>query len=58
MPYFFGWPGGKEERYRAMFGNTHAFLLPRNGIVPNTLHVILHAATLATLLLLVVSWFR
>ena len=37
-----------------MFGNTHAFLPPRNGIAPNTLHVILHISTLATLALLVI----
>jgi hypothetical protein len=52
LPYVFGWPGGKEERYRAMFGNTHSFLPARHGIAPNTLHVILHISTLATLALL------
>ena len=35
-----------------MFGRTHAFLPERIGIRPNTLHVILHAATLTTLILL------
>jgi hypothetical protein len=35
-----------------MFGNTHAFLPARNGVRPNTLHVILHASTLAMLVLL------
>ena len=39
----------RAARYRALFGGTHAFLPGRNGIVPNTLHVALHAATLATL---------
>jgi len=37
-----------------MFAATHAFLPERNGIRPNTLHVILHLATLATLLVLAV----
>jgi hypothetical protein len=35
-----------------MFGTTHAFLPERNGIRPNTLHIILHMATLITLVLL------
>jgi hypothetical protein len=42
-------------RYAAMFGNTHAFLPERNGVRPNTLHVILHAMTLAMLVLLALS---
>lgn len=52
VPYFFRSDPIRAERYRLMFGATHAFLPERNGIRPNTLHVILHAATLATLLLL------
>jgi hypothetical protein len=51
-PYFFGTSRERVERYRIMFGRTHALLPPRNGIVPNTLHVSLHAATFATLLVL------
>jgi hypothetical protein len=47
----------RVARYRAMFGNTHAFLPERNGIVPNTLHCILHAATVATLVVLTVRTF-
>ncbi len=39
------------ERYDAMFGKTHAFLPKRNGIVPNTAHVVLHACTLLAFLL-------
>jgi hypothetical protein len=35
-----------------MFGATHTFLPERNGIRPNTLHVILHAATVALLIAL------
>jgi hypothetical protein len=51
-PYLFGWPAGKSERYRIMFGNTHAFLPERHGITPNTLHAMLHTVTVATLFLL------
>lgn len=35
-----------------MFGTTHAFLPAHNGIRPYTLHVVLHAATLATIVVL------
>jgi hypothetical protein len=38
--------------YQAMFGKTHAFPPVRNGIRINTLHVILHVATLTTLVVL------
>lgn len=52
FPYFFGASQAKAERYQIMFGRTHAFLPERHGIVPNTLHCLLHAATLGTLLVL------
>ncbi len=45
----------RAARYQAMFGNTHAFLPERNGIVPNTLHCLLHLATVAMLAGLVVE---
>jgi hypothetical protein len=50
----------KPERvasYERMFGATHAFLPARNGIRINTLHFILHAATVATLVVLGVLTF-
>lgn len=57
LPYFFGkalWRDFNEmvARYEVMFGNTHAFLPPLNGIVVNTAHVILHLCTLFVFL-----WF-
>ena len=52
IPYFVRLDAKRAVRYQSMFGHTHAFLPERNGIVPNTLHVALHAATLATLLVL------
>lgn len=52
IPYFFRPDPVRAARYKAMFGSTHAFLPPRNGIRPNTLHIILHVATLATLVVL------
>lgn len=52
IPYLLHPEPARAARYQAMFGATHAFLPERNGIVPNTLHTLLHAATLATLLVL------
>lgn len=52
IPYLFVAKPERAARYRAMFGGTHAFLPERNGIRPNTLHVILHIATVAILLLI------
>jgi hypothetical protein len=52
IPYLFHPEPDRAARYQAMFGATYAFLPERNGIRPNTLHAILHLATLATLILL------
>ena len=52
IPYAAGTTTAHAERFRAMFGHTHAFLPVRHGIVPNTLHVALHVATLGTLVAL------
>jgi|SRR5215469_2522984 len=52
LPYLFGASAKRVQRNRVMFGRTHSFLPERNGIVPNTLHCLLHAATLATLIIL------
>jgi hypothetical protein len=42
----------RASRYQTMFANTHSFLPQRNGMVPNSLHVILHFTTVITLLVL------
>jgi hypothetical protein len=52
LPYLVFHEPARSARYRAMFGATHAFLPERNGMVPNTLHVVLHACTAATLVAL------
>lgn len=52
IPYLFHPEPERAARYQAMFGATHTFLPERNGIRPNTLHVILHVATLTTLVML------
>ena len=52
IPYLFRADPERAVRYRAMFGNTHSFLPQRNGLVPNTAHILLHLATAATLIVL------
>lgn len=55
IPYLIKAEPDRAARYREMFASTHAFLPERNGLTPNTLHVVLHACTAATLALLVVA---
>jgi hypothetical protein len=55
LPYLVKAEPARAERYRAMFGSTHAFLPERNGVRPNTLHVALHVCTAATLVALALS---
>jgi hypothetical protein len=52
IPYLFRSDPARAARYQVMFGTTHSFLPARNGIRPNTLHVILHFVTVATLVVL------
>jgi len=58
LPYLFVAEPSRAARYKIMFGNTHTFFPQRNGIAPNTLHVILHLATLVTLLVLLTMEIR
>ncbi|HXN19663.1 MAG TPA: hypothetical protein VN875_15105 [Candidatus Binatus sp.] len=58
VPYLFKTEPARAERYRKMFGNTHSFLPRRNGIVPNTAHILLHLATAGTLLCLLLKDFK
>jgi hypothetical protein len=52
VPYLL-WPQPKRaSSYQVIFGQTFAFLPERNGIRINALHFVLHAATLATLVVL------
>lgn len=48
IPYFFGTTPEMVQSYATMFGNTHAFLPVRNGIVPNTIHTVFHFTLLST----------
>jgi hypothetical protein len=61
LPYLFGKALGRDfnelvARYEVMFGDTHAFLPPLNGIVINTAHVILHLSTLLVFILFLFSF--
>ncbi|GLQ97299.1 hypothetical protein [Dyella mobilis] len=53
-PYLVRAEPARTERYKGLFGHTHTLLPQRNGIAPNTLHCLLHLATAATLVLLLV----
>lgn len=55
MPYLFRPDPERAARYRILFGRTHTFLPMRNGMVPNTAHILLHIATAATVACLLVS---
>jgi hypothetical protein len=54
IPYF-SHPGSERvARERKMYANTHSFLPERNGVRPNTLHVIFDVVTIAILIVLAV----
>jgi hypothetical protein len=52
IPYLFRADPVLAERYRVMHGTTHSFLRERNGIRPNTLHVIFDGLVVAILVVL------
>ena len=52
IPYLLRPDPERAARYAQLFEGTHAFLRKRNGIRPNTLHVVLHMSTLLTLIVL------
>jgi hypothetical protein len=52
IPYLFLPEPERAARYQTMFGNTYSFLPTRNGIRPNTLHVLFHLVTLALIVVL------
>jgi hypothetical protein len=49
MPYLLHPDPQLAARYRTMYAGTHAFLPERNGIRPNTLHVLFDVVTIAVL---------
>ena len=55
IPYLLHGEPERAARYQVMFGKTHRFLPTRNGLVPNTAHIMLHIATAATLFTLLVN---
>ena len=55
IPYLFRPESERAARYQIMFGRTQSFLPQRNGMVPNTAHILLHLATAATLIVLLIK---
>lgn len=55
IPYLVRPEPKRAARYQIMFSKTHFFLPPRNGMVPNTAHTLLHLATAATLIVLLMK---
>ena len=47
VPYLLVRDPVRAARYQSRFAQTHAFLPTRNGIRPNTLHVVLHLTIVA-----------
>jgi len=52
IPYLFRPEPARAARYKVLYGATHAFLPERNGIKPNTLHLMFDVATIALLITL------
>jgi hypothetical protein len=50
IPYLLRPDPQRAARYRTMYAATHAFLPERNGIRPNTLHVLFDIVTVAILI--------
>jgi hypothetical protein len=54
IPYLYRADPERVARDRVMYANTHSFLPERNGVRPNTLHVLFDVLTLAILAVLAV----
>jgi hypothetical protein len=52
IPYLVVPDPARAARYQVIFANTHTFLPKRNGMVPDTLHTLFHAVTVATVVAL------
>ena len=52
IPYLLIPDPERAARYQIIFAGTHTFLPKRNGISPDTLHTVFHAAVVGTLVLL------
>jgi hypothetical protein len=54
IPYFFRAEPERAARYQVMYAGTHSFFPERNGIRPNTLHVIFDVVMVAMIVVLAV----
>ena len=52
VPYLLVADQKRAERYQVLFAGNHTFLPRRNGLSPDTLHVLFHAATVGVLVML------
>jgi len=57
VPYLMLPDERRAARYKTIFADTHAFLPARNGIVPDTLHTLLHISIMLVLFLLAVKTY-
>jgi hypothetical protein len=57
LPYLVRPDEALAARYRTMYAGTHAFLPERNGITPNTLHIIFDVLVIGTLIVLALLSF-
>jgi hypothetical protein len=49
IPYLLLLDPERSARYQIIFAGTHSFLPQRNGMAPDTLHILFHLASVATL---------
>jgi hypothetical protein len=52
IPYLFRPEPERAARYQVMYAGTHSFFSERNGLRPNTLHVIFDTLTVAVIIVL------
>jgi high-affinity Fe2+/Pb2+ permease len=52
IPYLVKADPERAARYQIIFAGTHRFLPERNGMAPDTLHIVFHLVTVATLVAL------
>jgi hypothetical protein len=52
IPYLVAPDAERAKRYQVIFAGTHSLLPKRNGIAPDTLHMLLHLAVVCTLIAL------
>jgi hypothetical protein len=57
IPYLVTPDPKRAARYQVLFAGTHTVLPVRNGMVPNSLHIVLHLVTFATFVLIAIRTY-